>query len=223
MPTRPLVQVQDRVLPASLHARLAAAVRALGTEGLATTYQTTFWFELGAPSALPELAILALAPRLPLRGLAGVEWWLSRMRTSDVRVDFHRDLDERLYRATGRVVHPAFTSVLFLNRCRGGLLAVTEAAPNPARPACAPDPLDADLVRPWPNRLALIRGSATHGVLDADGCVPAEPIARATGLRLALIVNGWRHRPTRVPAFARARRYPSLRLATGGRKAPAGS
>jgi len=215
---RPLVRVEDRALPAALFARLARAVRALGTERLRDTYQTTFWFDLGPPAALPEEAILALrarVPRPPRGDFAGVEWWLSRMRTSDVQVDFHRDRDEVLFGRTGKTVHPAAGSVLFLNRCRGGLLAVLDAPANDANPACAPDDFDADLVRPWPNRFALFPGGATHGVLDANGDIPHGRLARPAPLRLALVMNWWRRRPAGVPRFADAGRYEALRLGGG--------
>lgn len=210
-----LVDVTGDALPRPLFSRLARAVRALGTENLRKTYQTTFWFDFGPPSALPEQAILALRSRLPApsrRRVAGVEWWLSRMRTSDVRVDFHRDRDEALFARTGATVHPACSSVLFLGRCRGGLLAVTEAPPAEANPACAPDPLDADMVRPWPNRLVLFPGGATHGVLDARNAIPTGRLPEPTPLRLALVMNWWRGRPEGVPAFAHSTRYRGLRV-----------
>lgn len=185
---------------------------ALGTENLRDGYQTTFWFDLGRPASLVEEVILALRHHYPA-GVAGFEWWLSRMRTSDVKVDFHQDCDERLQRRGGPLVHPARGSVLFLNRCRGGLLAVTEAPPNDANPARAPDDLSAlDLVRPWPNRLALFPGDATHGVLDANGELPARRLRPAQPLRLAIAINAWTTRPTGVPGFARSRRYAALRL-----------
>jgi hypothetical protein len=207
----PLVRVVDRALPAALFAQLARAVRGLGTENLRRTYQTTFWFELGSSAALPEAAILALRPHVA-GDFAGAEWWLSRMRTSDVGVDFHRDRDEARFARTGETVHPSRSSVLFLNRCRGGLLAVVDAPPCEANPACAPEPLDGDLVRPWPNRFAVFRGDATHGVLDANGDVPHGRLSTRTPLRLAIAINWWKRRPEGVPAFADTRRYPALRL-----------
>lgn len=207
----------DGALPAPLFSRLARAVRALGSENLRATYQTTFWFDLGAPAALPEEAVLALARRVPVprRALGGVEWWLSRMRTSDVQVDFHQDRDEALFLRTGKLRHPACSSVLFLNRCQGGLLAVCDAPANDANPARAPDHLDGDVVRPWPNRFVTFPGHATHGVLDAKGRIPAGRLARATPLRLALIMNWWSHRPERVPRFGETERYAKLRVAPG--------
>ncbi len=206
----PLVRVVQPALPAPLFTRLRRAVAALGTENLRDGYQTTFWFDGGRPTSLVEEAILALRPHYPAR-VAGFEWWLSRMRTSDVKVDFHQDCDERLLRRGGPLRHPAQGSVLFLNRCRGGLLAVTEAPPCAANPACAPEDLSGlDLVRPWPNRLALFRGDATHGVLDARGEVPTGRLRPAEPLRLAVAINAWARRPTGVPGFAGSGRYRAL-------------
>jgi hypothetical protein len=202
----------DGALPPALFARLRRAVVALGAENLRGGYQTTFWFDLGAPTSLVEEAALVLRDRYPRR-IAGIEWWLSRMRTSDVAVDFHADCDEVLLRRGGPLVHPAASSVLFLNRCRGGLLAVSPEPPDERNPARAPRDLSTlDLVRPSPNRLVLFPGDATHGVLDADGAIPHGRLRPATPLRLAVALNAWRERPTGVPAFARSRRYRALRL-----------
>src|SRR4030067_1045290 len=67
--------------------------------------------------------------------------------------------------------------------------ALRDAPANEATPARAPDPFDADLVRPWPNRFVLFRGDATHGVLDANNQIPHRrlpapaPRRRAAGPR----------------------------------------
>jgi hypothetical protein len=211
----PVVRIENGCLSGRLFSRLARAVRALGTENLRLTYSTTFWFDLGPPAALPEEAILAVRSRIPRSragAYAGVEWWLSRMRTSDVQVDFHQDRDEAFFRHTGTSVHPAFSSVLFLNRCRGGLLAVVDAPANDANPARAPDPFDADFVRPWPNRFVLFRGDATHGVLDANNEIPHGRLAKPLPLRLALVMNWWTRRPLELPRFTRSGRYRVLRV-----------
>jgi hypothetical protein len=221
----PLVRIVEPALPRPLFLELSRAVRALGRTGLRTTYRTTFWFDLASPpSALPERAAevvrarlgaaLGRAPRA-LR-IAGVEWWLSRARPEAPGVDFHRDRDEARFARTGEPRHPALTCVLFLSAVPGGHLAVTAQAPDPGNPALAPLPLDADLVRPAPNRLALFRGDLTHGVLDHRGEIPGSARARAGSrggrLRLALVLNFWRARPEGVPAFAgaRPRRYAAL-------------
>jgi hypothetical protein len=134
------------------------------------------------------------------------------MRTSNVQVDFHRDRDERLARRGGADIHPARSSVLFLNRCRGGLLAVTHQSPNPANPALAPAVHDFDFAKPEPNRYVHFTGQLTHGVLDARNEIPYRRLPRERALRLALIVNFWRRRPTDVPLFAASRAYRSLKV-----------
>lgn len=202
------MKLTDEALPAPLFRRLLRAVEGLGEQRLARTYQTTFWFPRGAaPSNVVEEAIAAL-PRVA--GCAGTEWWLSRMRTSNVQVDFHRDRDERLALAGGPTRHPKVSSVLFLNRSRGGLLAVTDEDPNPDNPAMAPDVLALDLVEPVPNRYVTFDGRKTHGVLDAENQLPGRRLPREPKLRLTIAINHWRARPTGVPRFNETRIYRAL-------------
>lgn len=211
-PSSAAVDHVEGALPAALFARLLRAVRGLGESGLRTTYQTTFWLpSSAAPSCVVEEAVAALW--LPGR-YAGAEWWLSRMRTSNVQVDFHRDRDERLALSGGPDVHPARSSVLFLNRCRGGLLAVTAEPPNPKNPAMAPDRLELDFAEPAPNRFVHFDGRLTHGVLDARNQIPGARLPRERSLRLAVIINFWRARPHGVPLFSESRAYRSLRQRT---------
>ncbi|MBS1148599.1 MAG: hypothetical protein H6Q89_297 [Myxococcaceae bacterium] len=209
---RALVQLSDHALPAAQFARLRKAIEDLGEQRLRHTYQTTFWFDFAAPpSNLVEQAIVALRPSVPGK-FAGAEWWLSRMRTSNVQVDFHRDRDERLALGGGPQVHPARSSVLFLNRCRGGLLAVTRAPPNPRNPAMAPDRLAFDLVQPLPNRYVWFDGRLTHGVLDAENQIPGRRMPPEPSLRLTIAINFWKRRPTGIPRFADRRIYSQLLL-----------
>lgn len=205
----------DGALPPALFLRVRRSVLALGRKGIRRTYQTTFWCPLdGQPAAAPELAVIALSDRFRRRGARGVEWWLSRMWTHDVRVDFHRDRDERLALADGPDRHPRVSSVLFLNRVQGGALAVTAQPPDPRHPALVPLPLEADLVGPRPNRLALFDGRLTHGVLDARNAVPGARLRTRGELRLTLVMNGWARRPHAVPTFEEAGVYAALALAS---------
>ncbi|MET0402291.1 MAG: hypothetical protein ABW123_07795 [Cystobacter sp.] len=209
----PLVFLNDTALPAAHFQRLWKRVRALGTERLRQTYQTTFWFELGEPSNVIEEAILALRPRVPARrGVAGVEWWLSRMYTTDVQVDFHQDRDEKLALKGGPLVHPLYTSLLFMNRVRGGALAVTRAPPCEDNPSLAPDTDAFDLVMPRPNRFTCFKGDLTHGVLDARNQIPDGKLPGTSRLRVTLVMNWWRQRPTDLPTFTESRAYRSLAL-----------
>jgi hypothetical protein len=206
------VRVVHEALPEALFERLRRRVRRLGGERLRATYQTTFWYAFGPPLSVVDEVVLAVRALLPagLR-VAGVEWWLSRMYTTDVQVDFHRDRDERLARETGRQVHPRLSSVLFLNRVRGGALALSPEPPDPRRPALAPARLDTlTLVAPRPNRLALFEGALTHGVLDARNQVPRGRLPGRSRLRCALIMNWWQRRPRGVPTWVEAGVYAAL-------------
>lgn len=208
----PLVQLTDGALPASLFRRLLRRVGALGSERLRTTYQTTFWYGFGEPMNVVEEAILALRPQVVgRRRIAGVEWWLSRMSTTDVRVDFHQDRDERLALRTGRLVHPRLSSILFLNRVRGGALAVTRQPPDPDNPSMAPRRLDdLTLVAPRPNRFVIFDGKLTHGVLDANNQIPDRKLPGHSRQRRTIALNWWASRPTEVPTWAETRIYRTL-------------
>ena len=206
------LRIVDHAAPKELFERLAAGIAAVGSERLRSTYQTTFWFDLRArPAAIPEELILSLRRRMPRGlGLVGVEWWLSRMSTHDVRVDFHQDRDERLALRTGCLRHPRVSTVLFVNRVEGGLLAVTWEKPCEDNPSLAPAHPDFDLVRPEPNRLAIFDGRMTHGVLDARNQIPSRRLPGKGELRLTLVMNWWTRRPTEVPTFDERRIYRAL-------------
>ncbi len=213
-PPELLVRLHEHALPEALFRRLLRAVQRVGDERLRDTYQTTFWFDLRTkPSSVVEEAALALPERIPgVERIAGVEWWLSRMSPNDVRVDFHQDRDERLALAGGPLVHPTTSSVLFLNRVKGGALAVTSEPPCEDNPALAPEHLDFDLVLPRPNRFAVFAGDRTHGVLDANNEIPTRRLPGSARRRLTIPINWWDHRPTGVPTFAEAGFYPALAL-----------
>ncbi|MCI0573684.1 MAG: hypothetical protein L0Y66_23355 [Myxococcaceae bacterium] len=213
-PPASLVTLHQPALPEDVFERLLRAVRRVGKERLRHTYQTTFWFDLRSPpESVVEEAALLLAPHVPgLLALRGVEWWLSRMYATDVRVDFHQDRDERLALAGGPLRHPRVSTILFLNRVRGGALAVTREPPCEDNPSLAPEKLDLTLVAPRPNRFAVFRGDLTHGVLDADNRIPDRPLPGPARLRLTLALNWWDRRPTGVPTFAEAGVYPALRV-----------
>lgn len=213
MPPHGLITRYDDALPEPLFRSLLRRVRALRNERLRQTYQTTFWYDFSEPTNLVEQVALTLRPRIPdLRRIAGVEWWLSRMRTTDVQVDFHQDRDEKLALAGGPLRHPRFSSVLFLNRVRGGLLAVTEELPCEDNPSLAPERHDFDLAAPRPNRFVVFRGDLTHGVLDANNEIPHRRLPGPARMRLAVILNWWDRRPTDIPTYAETRLYRPLAL-----------
>ena len=201
----------DDALPEPLFRSLLRRVRALRGERLRSTYQTTFWYDFSEPTNVVEQAALALRPRIPKgRRVVGVEWWLSRMKTTDVQVDFHQDRDERLALAGGPLRHPRYSSVLFLNRVRGGLLAVTTELPCEDNPALAPERQEFDLAAPRPNRFVVFSGHLTHGVLDANNEIPHRRLPGPARLRLAVIYNWWGQRPTDIPTYAETGFYRPL-------------
>jgi hypothetical protein len=212
LPVEPLVQLFEGALPEALFRRLLRRVGALGSERLRNTYQTTFWYDFSEPTNVVEEAILTLRPRVVgRRRIAGVEWWLSRMSTTDVRVDFHQDRDEKLALRTGRLVHPRLSSVLFLNRSRGGALAVTRQPPDPENPSLAPRKLDdLTLVAPRPNRLVVFDGKLTHGVLDANNQIPDGRLPGQARQRRTIPLNWWASRPSGVPTWAETGIYRAL-------------
>ncbi len=217
---RPLITIVDAALPRRAFDTLRRLVLALGTERLRSSYQTTFWFPFGSePLTVIEQAALSLRSRLPpqrLRGVIGVEWWLSRMRTSNVKVDFHRDRDNALFDASGVTVTPRTSSLLYFTRSRGGLLAVTRRKPDPSRPAFAPDTRAFDLAEPAPNRFVFFDGRLTHGVLDANNEVPTRRLRTEPAWRIAIAINFWHRRPQAVPTWAQSRHYRAL--AVGARR-----
>lgn len=214
--TNPLVRFVDDALPAASFNALARGVKALGRERIVAGYQTTFWFELGTkPSCLIERAVDQLSSVLPpvkRKRAIGVEWWLSRMRTSNVKVDFHRDRDNALWDSKRVERNPVLSTLLYLNRCRGGLLAVTTEPPNPKNPAFAPDRHDFDFVEPRPNRFAWFDGTLTHGVLDARNHIPGARLPTERAWRLAIAINFWAKRPLGVGGFRESPHYRALLL-----------
>lgn len=211
---QPFVTLVDPALPRPQFRRLFAAIQSLGTERLRESYQTTFWFDFSAPPAsLVEEAALHLRERIPAdrrADVVGVEWWLSRMRTSNVKVDFHHDRDNAYFERTGKERLPRLSTVFYLNRCRGGLLAVTSKRLNADNPAMAPDVHDFDFVEPAPNRFAFFDARLAHGVLDARNQIPGQRLPTEAGWRLAIAINFWHRRPDEVPTFAESRHYRGL-------------
>lgn len=209
--TEPLVTIVDDALPRATFATLVRAVKALGRERIVAGYQTTFWWPIDSePSSLVEVVAQTLSSRVKNRKIAGVEWWLSRMRTSNVKVDFHRDRDNALFDRDGVERHPLISSLLYLNECTGGLLAVTREKPNPRNLAFAPSRHDFDFVEPRANRFTFFDGKLTHGVLDARNQIPGARLPTEKTWRLAIAINFWEQRPLGVPTFGETRHYRAL-------------
>jgi hypothetical protein len=207
MRSQVLIRTIDGALPPALFRRARAAIARLGKERLAKSYWTTFWMPLGAPPAHAlEEAVLRLAPvALGRSRAAGAEWWLGRSYTNDVPIELHFDQDVKLSEAGGPLQHPLVSSVLFFNQVRGGQLVVTDQRPGDEHASRL------ETVKPRANRYAVFEGDRYHGVLDARGRIPSRKLPGPRGrLRLTLVVNFWRARPSGVTNWREARAYRAL-------------
>ena len=180
-------------------------------------YWTSFWLPVGrrpAAGCITEEAALELLARVPPpRPVAGIEWWIGRMHTTDVPLDFHHDRDNALYEQTGHIRHPRWSSVLYLGPCRGGALVVTDQRLQHRLDTYVlhpEEPSRMEHVQPHHNRLARFDGRLLHGVLDARNEVPSGRIDEPSGaVRLTVVMNGWGHRPRGLSRWPPAT-YPEL-------------
>jgi hypothetical protein len=205
-----LARVEEAALPPGLFRRARRAVARLGAQRLGESYFTTFWLPRGASPAHPvEEAVAVLwGVAAPGPRCAGAEWWIGRSYTTAVPIGFHFDQDVKAHRG---LRHPILSSVLFLNRVRGGHLAVTDQRPGPHGEPRPRSPGALQTVAPAPNRYVVFDGRLFHGVLDAAGRTPGRKLAGARGqLRVTLVVNFWERRPTGVPEWRRSRAYRAL-------------
>jgi hypothetical protein len=81
--------------------------------------------------------VLQLLPRLgeAARGLVSAEWWVhSRLAGRNVGHELHFDLEERALEATGRIVHPTLSSVLYLSGGGDPTIVLDEPIGSPSPP-----------------------------------------------------------------------------------------
>ena len=185
-----MIAVSESALPATLARRARRAIARLGTSRLRESYFTTFWLARGErPQHAVEEAVLALWKRAGVR-CAGVEWWIGRAYTDQLPIEFHFDHDVK----GRRTRYPLRSSVFFFNRVQGGQLVVTDQTPQ-RRTATR-----IESVQPRFNRYALFPGNLMHGVMKGPG----------ERLRVTLVVNFWRARPTDVPSWRESGKYRAL-------------
>ncbi len=207
-----LIQIVEPAVPNALFRRAHRALRRVGN---AATYWRTFWFDFHDPQNVVEELALSLRSHLP-RGakIAGVEWWIGRMRTTNVPLEFHHDRDLALYESIGRVVHPSLSSVLFFNTVRGGSLLVTNQTLVTKKgwrlqPASATHYAS---VRPLPNRFALFSGALYHGVLDANDELPHGRLSgKPASVRWSIVFNWWKRAPINTRRWSESRAYRALK------------
>ena len=185
-----LVRVVEEALPDRLVSRARRAIARLGNERMRESYFTTFWLDKGArPANVIEEAVIELSRKAHVH-CAGFEWWIGRAYADRLPIEFHFDHDLK-----GRARrHPILSSVFFFNSVSGGQLAVTDQTPGVVEAERL------ETVKPRRNRYAMFAGNRFHGVLGG----------RRGRLRVTLVVNYWRRRPTDVLSWNESRAYRAL-------------
>jgi hypothetical protein len=191
-------------LPTSLFRRLARAVQAVGTERMENmgSYNTTFWFPIGAtPTNIVEESISKLYDLVrPGPKCIGMEWWLGRLKFGEA-LPFHTDRDRSLRHQTGQIVHPLWSSILYLNRFPSSPTIVLDQVLSSDGKSWIPPVAEAgrslDAV---PNHYVAFRGDLRHGVVANSTTKKQFGRPRKKDdqpeLRLTLLVNYWDRRPS---------------------------
>jgi len=191
-------------LPNSLFRPLVRAVNAVGTERMENmgSYNTTFWFPVGTkPANVVEECISKLYGFVrPGPQCIGMEWWLGRLKFGE-GLPFHTDRDRSLRQQTGQIVHPLWSSILYLNRFPSSPTIVFDQVLSPDGkswvPPVAASGRSLDAV---PNHYVAFRGDLRHGVVANENA--RRPIGRhkkseiSSDLRLTLLINFWDRRPS---------------------------
>src|SRR5438105_6915315 len=190
-------------LPISLFRRLGRAVQAVCTERMENmgSYNTTFWFPIGAtPTNIVEESIGKLHDLVrPGPKCIGMEWWLGRLKFGEA-LPFHTDRDRSLRQLTGEIVHPLWSSILYLNRFPSSPTMVLDQILAPDGRSWIPPKAEfGRTLEAIPNHYVVFTGNLRHGVVakaeeqaaaDGSGKSPAS-----AELRLTLLVNYWHRRP----------------------------
>src|SRR5207249_9355440 len=189
--------------PRPLFRRLIRAVRAVGTEGMEGmgSYITTFWVPLGAkPTNIVEECVSQLFILVQPGPLCiGMEWWLGRLKYGE-SLRFHTDRDRSLRKQTGQIVHPLWSSILYLNRFPSSPTVVFDQVLSPdGKSWVPPEPTFVKTLDAVPNHYAVFRGDLRHGVVANEAEQQPPGLSRETEkspeLRMTLLVNYWDRRP----------------------------
>jgi hypothetical protein len=140
-------------------------------------------------------------PRVEAPHLAGVEWWV-RLACLDEEPDPHFDKDENRWEQTGdgefegEMVHPLYSSILYLGDEGGATVIVDQRAITEGVKIVALEPpledtehCRAHVVLPEPNKFVIFPGWARHWVMAAEG----------EGSRRTLLFNWWTQEPWQMP------------------------
>ena len=193
------ISLFEDALPEPLFRQLAQAVRAVGTEGMEGmgSYSTTFWLPRGArPSNLVEECVVKLSALVrPGPKCVGMEWWLGRLKYGE-SLPFHTDRDRSLRKQTGQIVHPLWSSILYLNAFPSTPTIVYDQVLSPDGNSWVPPvPELGQTLHAVPNHYAVFRGDLRHGVVFNGAGQKPRSTKKATELRLTLLINYWDRRP----------------------------
>ena len=190
-------------LPRPLFGRAVRAVEAVGSDRMENmgSYSTTFWFPLGAkPTNIVEECVSKLCTLVrPGPKCIGMEWWLGRLKYGE-SLPFHTDRDRSLRKLTGQIVHPLWSSILYLNRFPSSPTVVYDQVLGPDGESWVPPkPKSGRALDAVPNHYAVFRGDLRHGVV-ANGAAQktaarSAETKKSPKLRLTLLVNYWDRRP----------------------------
>ena len=198
------INLFEEALPAALFRRLGRAVRAVGTERMEDmgTYNTTFWFPVGVkPTNVVEESVSLLFTMVqPGPECIGMEWWLGRLKRGE-SLPFHTDRDRSLRKETGQIVHPLWSSILYLNRFPSSPTIVLDQVLSPDGNSWIPPKAESGrTLDAVPNHYVLFQGDLRHGVVAQSTGQPgdrrAEEVKNTDELRLTLLVNYWDRRPS---------------------------
>src|SRR5207237_8365590 len=171
-----------------------------GIDGMAS-YITTFWVPLGAkPTNIVEESVSQLFIFVQPGPLCiGMEWWLGRLKYGE-SLRFHTDRDRSLRKQTGQIVHPLWSSILYLNRFPSSPTVVFDQVLSPdGKSWVPPEPTFVKTLDAVPNHYATFRGDLRHGVVANEAEQQPPGLSRNTEkspeLRLSLLVNYWDRRP----------------------------
>jgi len=198
-----IISLFEDALPQPLFRRLAQAVRNVGTEGMEDmrSYSTTFWLPRRTkPTNVVEECVLKLSALVrPGPRCIGMEWWLGRLKHGE-SLPFHTDRDRSLRKQTGQIVHPLWSSILYLNPFPSSPTIVYDQVLSPdGNSWVPPEPTFGKSLDAVPNHYAVFRGDLRHGFV-ANGAGQESPgpqnkIKKPPELRLTLLINYWDRRP----------------------------
>lgn len=197
------INLFEDALPGELFRRLRRAVKSVGAERMEDmgTYNTTFWLPINTkPTNVVEESLHLLFTLVqPGPECIGMEWWLGRLRRGE-SLPFHTDRDRSLRKETGQIVHPLWSSILYLNRFPASPTIVLDQVLSPDGKSWIPPKAECGrTLDAIPNHYVVFRGDLRHGVVtqeDGTGSRHANGKSASNELRLTLLVNYWNRRPS---------------------------